>query len=96
MTDIFKAANDMANKTGQTGNFWDLVESYKLKEQTAVNMFNGLSAGMKNKIPKSKDHWYSPEIHTILGQVESNRPANAAIIFETNASAGAFRSAGGR
>ena len=46
MTDIFiKAANDMANKTGQTGNFWDLVESYKLmKEQTAVNMFNGLSA----------------------------------------------------
>ena len=46
MESIYKGASDMANSTGQNGDFWCIVDAYQAEDPAAQALFKNLSAGI--------------------------------------------------
>ena len=86
MEAIYKGASDLGKCTGFTG-FWNLLDAACRGGMAAKDKLRAAN----KKIPRSRGHWYTEEIHNILERIEARRPANNATVFDMNGPATAFR-----
>ena len=68
----FRAIVHVERRLSGWASFWELLDAAGDKDQAAMDKMKMLPAA----VPKSRNSWYTAEIHAIIFDVEGNRPAN--------------------